>query len=406
MRQRSGAWSRRAARWLGPAAVLLLVLFPFLFAWISGRPVDSGPPKFWQGQLVVVFLMAVFAMSYDLLLGFVGILSFGHAAFFGGGAYAMALFLAHGAPRLAGGAAGGGEAVAGAALATVGPAAEALLLAGGFLLAVGACILLGLLFSVVSVRVKGVYFAMITLAIAVAVYILAKSTDFVQWTGADEGLHGVWIPAWLNPTRFRLRFYYVTLGFMILMYLALRRITQSPVGRVFFAIRENESRARMIGYNPAAYRTLAFVISAVTAGLSGALYAIWDRGATPSLLDVSTTIDALIMTILGGIGTLIGPILGAGIMEVFGHFFYQWFGARWPLVFGVIFIVLVLFLPQGIVGTLARARPGRGGVGGAGGGESSGASSSGGGAPPGGSAEGRRRLFGLLFGGRSEGGTP
>jgi branched-chain amino acid transport system permease protein len=158
------------------------------------------------------------------------------------------------------------------------------------------------------------------------------------------------------------------------------------VGRVFVAIRENESRARMIGYNPAIYRTLAFVISAVTAGLAGALYAIWDRGSTPSLLDVSTTIDALIMTILGGIGTLIGPVLGAGIMEVFGHFFYQWFGARWPLVFGVIFIVLVLFLPQGIVGTLIRA--GRGG----------------------GNQAGRRRLLDLLSdrprSGGSEGGNP
>ena len=336
--------ARPGALWLGLAAVALLVLFPFIFALISGRPVDSGPPKFWQGQLVVVFLMAVFAMSYDLLLGFVGVLSFGHAAFFGGGAYAMALFLAHGVPRIGGG------------MAAAGPVLQGLLLAGGFVLVVAVCILLGLLFSVVSVRVKGVYFAMITLAIAVALYILAKSTDFVQWTGADEGLHGIAIPAWLNPTRFRLRFYYITLGFLILMYLTLRRISRSPVGRVFIAIRENESRARMIGYNPALYRTLAFVISAVTAGLAGGLYAIWDRGATPSLMDISTTIDALIMTILGGIGTLIGPVLGAGIMEIFGHFFYQWFGARWPLVFGVIFIVLVLFLPQGIVGTLARTK--------------------------------------------------
>ena len=339
---------KQPLRWVGLAAILVLILFPFLFAWISGRPVDTGPPKFWQGQLAVMFIMAVFAMSYDLMLGYVGVLSFGHAAFFGGGAYAMALFLAHGVPRLTAG------------MGAISPALEALLLACGFLLVIGVSILLGLLFSVVSVRVKGVYFAMITLAIAVALYILAKSTDFVQWTGADEGLHGVALPAWLNPTRFRLRFYYITLGFMILMYLTLRRITLSPMGRVFVSIRENESRARMIGYSPALYRTVAFVISAVTAGFAGALYSIWDRGATPSLLDVSTTIDALIMTILGGIGTLIGPILGAGIMEIFGHFFYQWFGARWPLVFGVIFIALVLFLPQGIVGTVAKVRTGRG----------------------------------------------
>jgi len=319
--------------------VALLIFFPFIFSLFSRGTVTSGPPKFWQGQMIVVFIMAIYAMSYNLLLGYVGILSFGHAAFFGGGAYGMALFLAHGVPAIT------------RNMEKVTAAHEALFLLTGLLIAVVLCILLGLLFSVVSVRVKGVYFAMITLAIAVALHILAKSTDFVQWTGADEGLHGIDIPAWINPTKFRLRFYYIALSVMFLMYYLFRKIVNSPTGKIFIAIRENDDRAKMIGYNPAAYRTLAFVLSAVAAGLAGAVYAIWDRGATPSLLDLTTTINVLIMTILGGIGTLLGPALGAAIMEIFGHFFYQWFGARWPLVFGIIFIVLVLFLPLGIVGT-------------------------------------------------------
>ena len=323
----------------GGIVVLVLILFPFIFSLFSRGTVTSGPPKFWQGQMIVVFIMAVYAMSYNLLLGYVGILSFGHAAFFGGGAYGMALFMAHGVPAIT------------KNMETVSPAQEALLLILGFLVAISVCILLGLLFSMVSVRVKGVYFAMITLAIAVALYILAKSTDFVQWTGADEGLHGITIPRWINPTKFRLRFYYIALGLMFLIYFMIHRIVNSPTGKVFIAIRENDDRARMIGYNPAVYRTLAFILSAVTAGLAGAVYAIWDRGATPSLLDLTTSINVLIMTILGGIGTLLGPALGAALMEIFGHFFYQWFGARWPLVFGIIFIVLVLFLPLGIVGT-------------------------------------------------------
>lgn len=319
--------------------VLGLILFPFIFSLFSSGTVTSGPPKFWQGQMIVVFIMAVYAMSYNLLLGYVGVLSFGHAAFFGGGAYGMALFLEHVVPVIT------------KNMEQVTFTSELLLLLAGFLVAIILCILLGLLFSVVSVRVKGVYFAMITLAIAVALYILAKSTDFVQWTGADEGLHGIPIPKWINPTKFRLQFYYIALGLMFLMYFFIKRIVDSPTGKIFIAIRENDARAEMIGFNPAAYRTLAFILSAVAAGLAGALYAIWDRGATPSLLDLTTTINVLIMTILGGIGTLLGPALGAALMEIFGHFFYQWFGARWPLVFGIIFIVLVLFLPLGIVGT-------------------------------------------------------
>jgi len=290
-----------------------------------------------------VYIMAVYAMSYDLLIGYTGILTFGHAAFFGSGAYAMALFHAHVVPKI----------VSQYRLVLPGGMAitEQLLFVVGLLLALLFSVLLGLLFSTVSVRVRGPYFAMITLAMAEAIHILSKATDFVRWTGADEGLHGVRFPAWINPTQFRLRFYFVALIFAILMYLLARRIVGSPTGKVFVAVRENESRARMIGYNPAAYRTIAFVVSAGIAGLAGALYSVWTQSATSTMTSSGTTINALLMTVLGGIGTLIGPMLGAGVLEISGHFFYQWFGARWPLVFGLIFIGLVLFLPYGIVGT-------------------------------------------------------
>lgn len=320
-----------------------LILFPFVFARVAGTSVSEGPAKYWQGQLITVFIMAIFAMSYDLLLGYTGILTFGHAAFFGGGAYTMALFLTHVAPGLVktyrvslpGG------------LDITEPSVFAL----SVLLVVGVSLALGLLFSIVSVRVKGVYFAIITLAMAEAVHILSKATDFVKWTGADEGLHGVPVPAWINPTQYRLRFYFIALAFAVVMYWFARRVVQSPTGRVFVAIRENESRARMIGYNPALFRTIAFVVSALIAGLAGALFAVWAVSATPSMTSAVTTVNALIMTILGGMGTLVGPMIGAAVLEFFGQFLYQWFGARWPLVFGIIFIVLVMFLPYGIVGT-------------------------------------------------------
>jgi branched-chain amino acid transport system permease protein len=185
------------------------------------------------------------------------------------------------------------------------------------------------------------------------VYQLLKRhyTDFVKWTGADEGLHGIPVPLWLNPTQHRLRFYFVALIFLLVMFFFLRRVVNSPTGRVFVAVRENESRTRMIGYNPGTYRTLAFVIAAISAGLAGALFSLWNMGATPTMTSALTTINALIMVILGGIGTLVGAILGAGLMQILGQFLYEWFGARWPLVFGLLFIALVLFLPYGIVGT-------------------------------------------------------
>lgn len=339
----------RALRGEGVAIIVLLVfiLFPFLFAWFTGTSVIEGPSKFWQGQLIVFFIMAVYALSYDLLIGYTGILSFGHAAFFGGGAYAISLFLKY-----------VGAKISASYIVTIGSVniTEVLVLLAGILLVILTGIFLGLLFSLVSARVKGIYFAMISLAMADALFILSKSTDLSKWTGADEGLHGIPIPMWINPTQHRLLFYFVALAFCVLMYLVARRVVESPTGRVFVAVRENESRVRMIGFNPVTYRTLSFIVASVIAGLAGGMYALWNMGATPSMVGVGTTINALIMTILGGVGTLIGPILGAGIMQIVGQFFYQWFGARWPLVFGIIFIALVLFLPNGVIGTYRLKR--------------------------------------------------
>jgi branched-chain amino acid transport system permease protein len=234
----------------------------------------------------------------------------------------------------------------------LGDITDFILLVIGFLLAVAVSGLLGLLFSALSARVKGVYFAMITLAAAEAVNILATASDFIQWTGADEGLQAYHVPDFINPTQNRLLFYFLALAFLVVIYLLLQRIVNSPAGRIFQAIRENESRVRMIGYNPATFRALAFVISAVVAGLAGAVYALWNLSVSPTTVTSAlVTINALIMTILGGMGTLIGPVLGAGLMQIIGQYFDQWFGPRWPLVFGVVFMALVMFLPYGIVGT-------------------------------------------------------
>lgn len=349
-------WFNRVSRFVRKQAgllltLLVLILFPFVFGALTGESATSGPARFWQGQLIAFFIMAIYAMSYDLLMGYVGILTFGQAAFFGGGAYAMGLFLKHIAPG-----------IKSAYLITfpgLGDITDFILLLLGFILAILVGAGLGLLFSALSARVKGVYFAMITLAAAEAIYILSKASDFIQWTGADEGLQAFRVPDFINPTQNRLLFYFLMLLFLVVMYLLLQLLVNSPTGRIFQAIRENPNRVEAIGYNPVTFRTIAFTASSVVAALAGAWYALWNLSVSPSTTTSTlVTINALIMTILGGVGTLIGPILGAGLMQIIGYFFAEWFGPRWALVFGIVFIGLVLFLPYGIVGTYRMRKHG------------------------------------------------
>lgn len=318
------------SRWpgWGVAVFLLLALFPLLAGLVTGEPPNAGRPKFWQGLLIQAYIFAVYALSYDILMGYAGILSFGHAMFFGTGVYTTAMLLKH----------------AGWGLGTI------------FVTVLLVTFLQGLLFGLVSLRVQGVYFAMVTLAFAEAFHILSEATDFRRWTGAEDGLHGIPVPDIINPTDQRLHFYYLALFFMLVVYLIARRVLNSPTGRVIIAIRENETRAATLGYNTFVYKLIAFVFSGMLAGLAGMLHALWNLNASPAVLSVNTTIDALLMTIIGGAGTLVGPMLGAGVLQLLGYFLNRTFGPRWPLVFGVVFILIVLFLPYGIVGTWNRWR--------------------------------------------------
>jgi branched-chain amino acid transport system permease protein len=309
--------------WLGPLLLLLLVLFPFLLAVLTGEPVDSGTPKFWQGLLAQVFILGVYAMSYDLLMGYTGILSFGHAMFFGTGAYVTGILLTH----------------AGWSLWQV------------TLAVLGVAIIQGLVIGVLSLRVRGVYLAMVTLAFAQMFFILAEATDFRDLTGAEDGLNGIPIPAWMSPTDERLRFYFIALAFCVVMYLIARRVVESPTGRVMVAIRENEARAQMIGYNTFVYKLIAVTLSGTLAALAGLMNALWNVNANPAMLSVTTTINALLMVIIGGVGTLVGPLLGAGVLQLLGYWLNSTFGPRWPLIFGIVYILIVLFFPYGLVGT-------------------------------------------------------
>ncbi|HEX9115842.1 MAG TPA: branched-chain amino acid ABC transporter permease [Anaerolineae bacterium] len=323
---RRSFWQRS---WVAPAVLLGLVAFPFGLSLFTGSPLTSGTPKFWQGLLAQVFILAVYAMSYDLLMGYTGILSFGHAMFFGAGAYATGILLKHAHWSLA-------------------PVVLAV---------VGVAIVQGILIGIVSLRVRGVYLAMVTLAFAQMFFILSQATDFRDITGAEDGLHGIPVPAWLNPTSQRLTFYFLALTFCVLMYVVARRVVDSPPGRVMVAIRENEARAQMIGFNTFLFKLIAVTLSGVMAALAGLMNALWNLNATPDVLSVDTTINALLMTIIGGVGTLVGPMLGAGVLQLLGYWLNIIFGPQWPLIIGIVYILLVLFLPYGVVGTWQHRRP-------------------------------------------------
>ncbi len=300
-----------------------LVILPYALALITGDPLNKGLPLFVQGLMIQVFILAVFALSYDILMGHTGILSFGHALFFGTGAYTLGILVKYGQWSI--------------------PAA--------IVAVVIIAALESFVIGVLSLRVHGVYFAMVTLAFATVAFILVEATDFKKWTGAEDGLHGIPVPDALNPALHRTEFYFLALAFAVMVYLLVKLFVDSPSGRVWAAIRENEARATSIGYNTLVFKVQATIISGIIGALAGVLNALWNLSATPQTMGVDTTINALLMCIIGGSGTIIGPMLGAGVLQLLGYLLNLWLGSVWQLVFGLIYILLVLFVPYGIIGT-------------------------------------------------------
>ncbi|MCL4426326.1 MAG: branched-chain amino acid ABC transporter permease [Firmicutes bacterium] len=275
-----------------------------------------------------VFIMAAFAMSYDLLLGFTGIVSFGHALFFGLGAYLVAIVMkSSGASWL--------------------PFLAAVLLT--VVLAVGLAGLIGVL----SLRVRDVYFAMVTLAFGELFAIGVEKWRTV--TGGSDGFN-FRLPEFLIDKN---HVYFLSLFFMLASLLILRRFVNSPVGRVLLAIRENEPRAQALGYNTLHYKQISILVSGTVASLAGVMWAVAHRFVSTELPSLNRTIDALLMTIIGGTGTLYGGIVGSLTMRVI-HDVLSGFSSshiifnRWLLIFGLIYILIVLFFPAGIIGSAAK----------------------------------------------------
>ncbi|RMF39440.1 MAG: branched-chain amino acid ABC transporter permease [Anaerolineae bacterium] len=223
--------------------------------------------------------------------------------------------------------------------------------------------LLGALVSVIALRIRGLYFSIFTLAFAELFYILAQNRILVDITGAEDGFTFA-VPDWLNAVKHRLLFYYLGLGLLVLAFWFVRRLVNSPTGRVMAAVRENEARAVMLGYNTFVFKTLSIVSAGVLATLAGVLRALLNKGASPNVLGINFTMDPLLMTLIGGTGTFSGPVVGAFLLRLTEQLLRDtviqvgaWqvnIGERWALILGGLFILSVIAFPQGIVGTLKR----------------------------------------------------
>ena len=282
--------------------------------------------------LYPVFVMkllcfALFACAFNLLLGFTGLLSFGHAAFFGSAGY-----------------------VTGWLIKSQNWTPELGLIAGA--LAAG---LIGLLVGLVAIRRQGIYFAMITLAIAQMVYFVCLQAPF---TGGEDGLQGV--PRGKLFGVFSLvpdiALYYLIVGIFVACFLFISRVVHSPFGQVLKMIRENEPRAISLGYNVDRYKLLAFVLSAALSGLAGSMKTLVMGFATLSDVHWSMSGEVILMTLLGGVGTFFGPVLGSGIVISLQNLLADKVGSWVTVIIGVIFVICVLAFRKGVVGELQAFR--------------------------------------------------
>lgn len=337
---------------------IFLIAFPFLVGWLTDsspvgvargdRMIMRGESVRWQAVFIEMYILGILTMSYNLLFGFTGIVSFGHALFFGMGSYILGLALEY------------THLDAGTAL-LVGVVAG-LVVAG----------VLGVLIGFVSLRLRGVYFAIFTLAVAEMFFIFFGRLSL---TKAEDGFAVSNLPVWLDPSQNRLTFYYIVLVIFVGTFVFIRRLVNSPTGAVFQAIRENEDRALAIGYDTLRYKLLSLIVAGALAALAGMLQVLLNKKVGPELLGVSYTVDPLLMTVIGGVGTFGGPVIGAAGLHLLDVFFRDSalviggitvdIASIWSLLLGVVFILVVIVFPQGVVGTWQRWRSrvsGRGSV--------------------------------------------
>lgn len=304
----------RRARWVAIAVAAGLLL------WL---PVHLSPYTVYVLTTMLVF--AIFAMSLDLLIGYLGYTSFGHAAFFATGAYGAVIS----AVRLG----------------------QSLWLNTG--VALGAVLVVALVYGLVALRTRGLPFIMITLALGQALWGVAYRWASV--TGGDNGISGLARPTlpWIGQLEGHTEFYYFTLAAFGLVYLMLHVLTSSPLGLSWKGIRDSELRMEALGFNVWLHKYIAYVVSAFFGGVAGVLNAYLTGFVSPEAAFLTNSATAILSVILGGPGTLLGPSLGAGVVILIRQMVSS-VTERWPIVLGLVYIGTVMFLPGGILGMTRR----------------------------------------------------
>ena len=304
--------------WTGFGIVLaLLVVAPLVL------------PEFWRRFVTEILIWGLLAMSSDILIGYTGMVSFGHSAFFGLGMYGAA-----------------------AALLTVRPPNLWLALLYGL---VGAG-LVAVFVAYFATRLRDIYFAITTLVFSQIFYVIIFT--WTEVTGGENGLNFSQ-PPFSIPGVMSARFTPVTLHWFVLAvvtlsYLILRRITQSPFGMVLQSIRENEPRTRAIGYHVERYKIVAVMLSGLFAGLAGILYALQNKFAAPDFVFFLVSGEVVVFNVMGGMGTLVGPVAGAAFFFLLREGFSRLITEYYLIPVGLIFTLMVIFVPQGLLGFLKR----------------------------------------------------
>jgi branched-chain amino acid transport system permease protein len=286
-------------------------------------------PTFWARFVTEILIWGLLAMSSDILIGYTGMISFGHSAFFGLGMY-------------------------GAAAALLSTRPPNLWLA--FVYGLAAAAVVAVFVAYFSTRLRDIYFSITTLIFSQIFYVIIFT--WTEVTGGENGL-SFKRPALAIPGLFSVPFNSNTLHWFVLAvvtvsYLVLRRITHSPFGMVLQSIRENEPRTRAVGYAVERYKIVAVMLSGVFAGLAGVLYALQNRFAAPDYVFFVVSGEVVIFNVMGGIGTLVGPIVGAAAFLLLREGFSRFFTEFYLIPVGIIFTAMVIFMPQGLLGFLRR----------------------------------------------------
>ena len=304
--------------WIGFAMILAaLIVAPLVL------------PEFWRRFVTEILIWGLLAMSSDILIGYTGMVSFGHSAFFGLGMYGAA-----------------------AALLAVKPANLWLALLSGLI----AAAVVAIFVAFFATRLREIYFAITTLVFSQIFYVI-----IFTWTDVTGGENGLTFsrPALSLPGLFSVPFTTETLHWFVLAvvtasFLVLRRVTQSPFGMVLQAIRENEPRARAIGYSVERYKIVAVMLSGLFAGLAGILYAIQNKFAAPDFVFFLISGEVVIFNVIGGMGTLVGPVAGAAFFLLLREGLSRYFTEYYLIPVGIIFTAMVIFMPQGLLGFAKR----------------------------------------------------